>query len=274
MAVFEHGEHDIHYTLEGDPKKPVLVILNGIMMSTLSWEPFKEAFLKDVRLLRLDLLDQGRSSKMSGNYDQTVQVDMLEALFTALDLQEMTLAGISYGGNVALQYAAKHPERLDGLVVFNAVEKTTDWLKAIGRGWNEVAKTRNAEAYYHVTIPMIYSPHFYNDNPQWMAARKEKVLPVFADPAFLDAMSRLTTSAESHDVSETLRNIEVPTLVVASEHDYLTPPFEQTRIVEKMPNARLVTFNGCGHASMYEKPDLFVSTIIGFIQENHRTYDI
>ncbi len=53
--------------------------------------------------------------------------------------------------------------------------KTTQWLSAIGQGWNRVAKTRDGESYYHVTIPMIYSPDYYDNNHTWMEERKKAV---------------------------------------------------------------------------------------------------
>ncbi len=271
MPFFDYQDKLVYYQLDGNQAKPVLVLLNGIMMSTASWEVFVTPLVKHFYLLRVDMLDQGKSSKMDIPYTQSLQVEVIEALFNHLNLENMHLAGISYGGSIALQYAAKHPKRLKKMIVFNAVSKTSEWLKAIGDGWNAVAKTRCGNAYYHITIPFIYSPKFYTDNIAWMTQRKATLVPLFSDPVFLDAMIRLTESAETHNVDQALPNIDVPTLVVASEHDYLTPVFEQQYIVANMPNADIVEFKDCGHASMYEKPELFVQTLIGYcLTESHQ----
>ena len=274
MATFQFKEHAIHYELDGHSDKPVLVLLNGIMMSTRSWDMFVEAFMPHVRLLRVDLLDQGQSAHMDSPYTQALQVDLLQSLLTHLQINQVHVAAISYGGSVALQWAARNDDRIKRLVLFNAVAKTSPWLKAIGQGWNAVARSRDAEAYYHITIPFIYSPDFYTRNLAWMEARKVKLLPIFGHAPFLEAMIRLTNSAESHDVEQELSQIKAKTLVVASEHDYLTPVFEQAYIAKQIPNARLVVFNDCGHASMYEKPDLFVSTILGFILDDQKAYPL
>lgn len=125
-----------------------------------------------------------------------------------------------------------------------------------------------------VTIPYIYSPQFYTRENAWMEARREKLLPVFDNADFQDAMVRLTKSAESHDVSDRLEEIEVPTIVAAADHDVLTPPHEQRELAERMPNARLTVFDDCGHASMYEKPSLFVATILGFFLDDQESYEI
>lgn len=270
MPFFDFQDKLIHYQLDGNQTKPVLVLLNGIMMSTASWEVFVKPLVQHFYLVRIDMLDQGKSSKMDTPYTQSLQVKMIESLFAHLNLKNIYLAGISYGGSIALQYASSHPERLKKMIVFNAVSKTSPWLKAIGDGWNAVAETRSGNAYYHITIPFIYSPKFYTNNIAWMEQRKAMLIPLFSNPVFLDAMIRLTQSAETHNVDQALPNIHVPTLVVASEHDYLTPVFEQQYIVQTMPNAHIVEFKDCGHASMYEKPELFVQTLIGyFIAESH-----
>ena len=274
MATFQFNNYQVHYELDGDLNKPVLLLLNGIMMSTKSWEPFVEAFTDKTCLLRVDMLDQGESDTVKAPYTQAIQVDMLVALLNHLKLNKVHMAGISYGGSVALQFAKAHQDRLETLMLFNAVAKTSPWLKAIGDGWNAAAKTRNGEAYYNTTIPFIYSPAFYTNHIDWMEARKEKLVPIFSTPAFLDRMIRLTESAENHDVEAALPTIKVPTLIVASEYDFLTPPSEQIHIQNAMPHAQLVTFNDCGHASMYEQPELFVTTIVGFMQAKNHTYTI
>ncbi len=273
MATFTFNDKSIYYTLDGDESKDVILLLNGIMMSTKSWEPFVKGLTKSHRLLRVDFLDQGQSDKMDDDYTQAVQVDVTLALLNHLSLERVYVAGISYGGSVALQFAAKHQDRIKKLILFNAVSKTSPWLKAIGDGWNQVAKTRDGLAYYNVAIPLIYSPNFYTKKLDWMENRKKVLVPIFSDPTFLDAMIRLTKSAESHDVNADLANIDVETLVVASEHDYLTPPFEQAYIVKHMPHATLITIDDAGHASMYEKPELFTSLLVGFAFE-HPQYKI
>jgi len=273
MAYFTFNNKQVFYQIDGDHEE-VLLILNGIMMSSKSWEVFMPSLCQHFKVLRVDMLDQGQSAKMAEDYTQAIQVELIEALRKHLNIEKFYLAGISYGGSVALQYASKYQQHLKKMVLLNAVAYTSPWLKAIGDGWNEVAKHRDGLAYYHVAIPFIYSPSFYTKNIEWMENRKQQLVPLFSDATFLDAMIRLTKSAETHDVRKDLPNIETQTLIVASEHDYLTPVFEQVAIKNAMPNATLVEFKETGHASMYEKPELFVSTLLGYFLEPQKTYSI
>ncbi len=275
MSTFRYKGKEVFYTVDGEADKPTLIILNGIMMSHKSWEAFVPSFTRLFRVVRFDMLDQGLSSKLEGEtYTQALQVDVLRALLDHLELEKAHLVGISYGGSVALQFAIQHPARVARMVLFNAAAYTTPWLRDVGRGWNRVAGSRDGEAYYHVTIPYIYSHGFYSRENDWMEARKEKLLPIFKDEGFQDAMIRLTNSAESHDVRGRMDAIEAPTLVVAAEDDLLTPPREQQTLLEGIPNAELMTFTDCGHASMYERPALFTASVMGFLSDDRNEYQI
>ena len=270
MSFIKYKEHNIKYIIDGDIKsdKETIIILNGIMMSSLSWEVFKKTFSKDNILVRFDMLDQGESSKVDFSYTQEIQVDILNHLIVELGLNNVNLFGISYGASIALQYCIKYPNIVKKLIIANGVAKTSPWLKAIGDGWNAVAKTRDGLAYYNITIPYIYSPVFYTENIEWMENRKKILVPIFSDPMFLDAMVRLTVSAETHNTVDNLNQITADTLIISSEQDYLTPVYEQQFLHSKIDNSKLVIIPNCGHASMYEVPELFTSLVLGFINRS------
>jgi len=270
MSIFKYNNHKINYIVDGDlsTNKKVIIILNGIMMSTKSWEIFVKPFSKNNILIRYDMFDQGDSSKLNSNYTQQIQVELLKNLLDFLEIKKVNIVGISYGASIALQFAVKYEKYLDKMVVANVVSKTSDWLLAIGDGWNAVASTRDGEAYYNISIPYIYSPQFYNKNIEWMEERKAFLIPLFSNKEFLDAMVRLTKSAETHNVVNQLEGINVDTLIISSEEDYLTPVFEQKYLCNRIKNSSLVIIPECGHASMYEKPELFTTLVLGFINNN------
>lgn len=276
MSIFTYENNEIFYQLDGelDKDKEIIVILNGIMMSTASWEIFKEAFSKDNVLLRFDMFDQGQSAKLDYQYTQKTQVKLLKALLDHLSFEEVNVVGISYGASVALQFTAAYPKMVKKQVIANGVAKTSPWLKAIGDGWNQVAKNRDGEAYYNITIPYIYSPQFYTEQLEWMENRKRVLIPIFSNAIFLDAMERLTISAETHNVVSSLANMKNNTLIIASEQDYLTPVYEQRFIHSSLENSKLVVIPQCGHASMYEVPELFTSLVLGFVNNTSKEFKI
>lgn len=258
----------IHVERHGDESKPVLVLLNGIMMSTLSWTMFVSKFTPFVHLVLIDFLDQGQSDKVTQEYTVHNQRECFHQVMRELKLSCFHLCGISYGGEVALDYTINHQENVQSLMVFNTTMKTSLWLKDIGDSWIKAAK--DPLAFYLTTLPTIYSHAFYESHQEWMKQRKSTLLDVFSNQAFLDAMIRLTHSSESFDVSSHVDQISVPTLVVSSDLDTITPAYEQKAIADRIKNSHYVIIQGSGHASMYEKPNLFVSLILGHIMSDHQ----
>lgn len=243
---------------EGAP----LLLLNGIMMSCGSWKEFIEPLSANNTLILLDMLDQGKSDKMTGPYDHAVQVRLVNALLDHLAVEKVGIAGISYGSEIGLEYAIAHPDRVERLMLFNATAATGPWLGDIGTAWNMAAG--NGEAYYYTAIPVIYSPKFYKEHNDWMEHRKSVLFPVFSDANFIGSMIRLTDSSANYDVRDSLKDVSCPTLIVSCQQDYLTPMDEQKYLAEHIRDSHYVIIPDSGHASMYERPMLFTSLIIGF----------
>ncbi len=272
MEYLDFKGKKVYYETYGQGKP--IVLLNGIMMSTVSWQAFKEVLSANNQLILVDFLDQGRSDKMEGmSYTQDIQVEALKALFDELRLEKVNIVGISYGGEVALEFSVKYEEYIERLVLFNTTAKTTPWLKDIGVAWNR--SIGDPLDYYCTTIPVIYSPKFYNEQSEWMNNRKALLTEkVFSQKSFMDSMVRLTESADNHDVISKLPKIKIPTLIVSCENDYITPMSEQKLLHELISTSELVVLPNTGHGSMYERPVLFVTLILGFINRTQEEFKI
>jgi len=270
MPFIEYHQKKFYYDVQGEGHP--LLILNGIMMSTKSWDPFVPSLSQHNQLIRVDFFDQGQSDKLEENYTQSIQVEVLEHLLHHLGIKKVSIVGISYGGEIAILYASKNIESVERLVLFNTTSYTSPWLLEIGKQWKSIGKTRDGQTYYQATIPVIYSPTFYEMKLDWMKKREAYLLPIFSNPIFLDAMDRLITSAESYDARDKLNLITCPTLIVSGDEDYLTPIENQKDLKNNLPNAHMVILPKVGHASMYEKPLLFVSLILGFINTKDDHY--
>lgn len=273
MSYFKFNDLNIYYEVEGSGFP--LVILNGIMMSTKSWESLKQDFTSKHTLIRLDFIDQGQSDAAKEPYEQSIQVEVLKALLDHLKIQKTHLVGISYGGELGMQFIAKYPAHIEKAIIFNSVSYTTNTLATLGHKWNEYAKARDTLKYYEVTIPVIYSKIFVETHEAWMEARRNILINgPFANPNFLDRMIRLTDSALSYDVRPYLKDIKTPILIVGAEEDQLTPLVHQRYMADALPNASFVVLPGVGHASMYEVPHVFTSIIIGYLNTPYREYNI
>jgi pimeloyl-ACP methyl ester carboxylesterase len=178
MSKFNFKNHEVYYDVQGEGEP--LVILNGIMMSTKSWEYLVPPVSKVTKLIRVDFFDQGQSDDyLDEPYTQDLQAELVLALLDHLNIEKTYIMGLSYGGEVAIKFALRHQERLLGLILSNTTSKTNEWLRDIGRGWNGIGEKLDGEAYYNIAIPVIYSPGFYQKNNDWMENRRKLLVPLF-----------------------------------------------------------------------------------------------
>lgn len=258
--TFLFNEIEIHYEVYGEGRP--LLMLNGIMMTTKSWSAFVEPISQHFQLILVDFVDQGLSGQATSHYTQVTQVELVKALLEHLELEDVILFGISYGGEVGLRFASQYPEKVNRLILANTCAETNYWLEEIGRSWIE--SMHSPLAFYLATIPIIYSPNFFNQQRLWMENRKNTLLEIFSEENYLNRMKRLIESAEGYDVKDKLGYITAPTLIIGAEHDTITPLMQQNYLQQCISQASLVIIPDCGHASMYEKPTEFLSILLGY----------
>ena len=94
MAIFKYKDYEIFYDIQGSGKP--IMILNGIMMSTASWNTFVNTVTNHNTLVRIDFLDQGGSTRLNGKeYTHDLQAEITHALIQYLELKDLTICGVS-----------------------------------------------------------------------------------------------------------------------------------------------------------------------------------
>ncbi|WP_055665598.1 alpha/beta fold hydrolase [Desnuesiella massiliensis] len=270
MAKVTLNDYELNYEIygEGEP----LIFLNGIMMSTLSWRPFVD-FFKDYKLIFIDLIDQGSSSKGKEGYTQDIHVDMLEEFFNKMNVNKVHMLGISYGGEVAMKFALKYPEKLYSLILSNTTSYTNELMKDIEDIWAYAAGTYNGRIFFKATMPYIYSYKFYEENAKWLKDR-ENLLVNSLTPEWYDGFIRAIRSASTLNITEAIETIELPTLIIGADLDVITPLPYQEVINKKIKDSRFVVIKDSGHASMYEKPYEFAALVNGFLKNYDKKINI
>ncbi|MGM0419509.1 MAG: alpha/beta fold hydrolase [Bacillota bacterium] len=259
----EDGFH-INYEFEGEAG-PVVLFLNGIMMSSASWRDFVPVYLENnYRVLRVDFRDQGRSDKYPESYNINLHVDDLIQLLDSLDIEQVVPVGISYGALVAMLIAVDYPERLASLILANAMATVSPYLKNVSEAWQVAADLKDGRKFFKLAMPFIYSDYFYKHNGEFLASR-EDILADVLDEEWLAAFNRLAESSYDFDLTSRLDEIKQPTLLIAGERDILTPLEKMKEMAAKISDSRLITLNDAGHASCYEKMAEFNTAVLGHL---------
>lgn len=268
MPEIEANGCSFHYELEGPADADVLVLSNGILMSTATWTLQAPAFAQRYRLLRYDCRGQWLSSHPPGPYSMELHADDLAALLDALGIAQAHIAGISYGAEISMLFALRYPERVRSLVLASAVSQVDPVLRGFAQMWLAAAQRHDPELLFTATYPLNFGERWIAANPQALElARGRYALVDF------DALAELCKAFIAFNVTDQLAQITAPALVLVGEEDILKPRRYSDILARKLPNAAYAIVPGAGHALCVEAPALFNSLVLGFLDQQPKGGD-
>lgn len=252
---------DIYYEQHGwDKPGDVLVLSNGVLMSTASWAYQTPVLSQHCRLLLYDCRGMWQSEHPPGPYSMAQHADDLAALLDALGVGRSHIGGVSYGAEISLVFALRFPERTRSLVVSSAVSQVDPLLRAVMDGWIAATRARDPEMLFRVTVPVNFSERWIAANAAALEAARQRYRQLDMD-AFLE----LLLSFSQLDITADLHRISAPALVIVGEEDILKPRKYAEIIARDLPNSEFVVIPGAGHAVLWEQAPVFNSLILGFL---------
>jgi len=269
MSYLKVNGVKLFYQLKGNQEsKNTLVFLNGVMASTGSWENQYRFFEKmDFKILLHDFRGQLMSDKPEGEYSFQQHADDLIGLMDELKIEKAHLIGTSYGGEVAMKTAVLYPERVNTVSVIDSVSELDELLIQSIYLWKILAKQGDAEAFYRGMIPSIYGNVFVEQNKENLEKKALEMKSLSKD--YLSGqISLYNTFLNDVDMTEELERIKAPLLVVCGQEDTLKRPKFSKIIADKVKNSEYALIPDCGHVTIYEKPDVLNSLLLGFILKN------
>ena len=108
----------IHYRDEGEG--PVVLLLHANFSNLIGWDPWVEALKDSYRVVRMDFTSHGLTGPdPTGDYTQERTLELVEKFIDAMNLGNLSIAGTSMGGTMAIHYSHKYPERIDNLILLS-----------------------------------------------------------------------------------------------------------------------------------------------------------
>jgi pimeloyl-ACP methyl ester carboxylesterase len=270
----------IHYQEFGDVINPTLILLHGYTASTYIWHTVAPMFAeKGFHVVAVDLLGFGYSEKpASFDYAISSQARVLVRFMNRLGIGRATLVGSSYGGAVAATIALDYAERVEKLVLVDAV--SNDDMKN-----NLILK--------FAAIPVVgeaFSP-FLLDSKLFLKRRmqgtlapanhhlitQDRIEAVWRPLHAADAHRSVLATARSWDanrIEADAQFINQPTLIVWGENDTVTPISNGEKLHESILNSRFVVFKNCGHVPQEEASENFVEVVSQFCLDKKGKFDI
>ena len=251
---------ELYYELHGPEDADVLVLSNGVLMSTASWAFQTPVLSQHYRLLLYDCRGMWLSDHPQGPYSMELHADDLAALLDTLGIERAHIAGTSYGAEVSMVFALKYPARTRSLIVTAAVSQLDLLLRGLADIWIEAARAHDPELLFKVVYPLTFSEAWIAANQPALDLARERYVALD-----FDALLELFLCFSRLDITADLHKISAPTLVVAGELDALKPRKYADLIAREIANAEYALIPHAGHAAMWEQAAVFNSLILGFL---------
>lgn len=249
---------------DGDP----VVLVHGFGGEKDNWPIYARHLTDGFRVIVPDLPGFGENSRASGvDYGTAAQAERLRGFLDALGLETCHLAGTSMGGFIALRFAIDFPERLRTLTLFNSAgvhgADESELQRSIDAGENVLA----IESPDDVNRLMAFVAH---DPPRVPRQFCNVVHDQYAEHRELldEIFWQVAHEATRQPLNGRLSEVSAPTLIVWGRHDRLIDVSCVDVLVDEIPDARSVVFEGVGHAPMVEKPRKTASVHRAFLADH------
>lgn len=254
---------EIYYELSGPETAPVLVLSNGIMMSTASWAYQKAVLNQHLRILLYDCRGMWQSDHPDEPYSMEQHADDLSGLLDALKIATAHIGGISYGAEVSMVFALNYPEKTESLIVIDGVSEIHPLLRAQTYPWLLAAERGDPELLLRTSYHMNFSESWIKANQAFIENSVERFAQID-----MQAMAHLMRAFFELDFTDRLSEIEAPTMIIAGEEDLIKGREYADIIANQIPGSERVLVPGSGHALCLEKPAVLNSLLLGFVQKH------
>jgi 3-oxoadipate enol-lactonase len=251
---------------------PVVVVIPGLQGRWEWMSPALRTLATRCRVISYSLrgdLGSGGAAPAAPGFDDYVR--QLDDILDKAAVPRATICGVSFGGFIALRYAARRPERVDGLILASAPapgwHPSPQQERWLSRPW------LSAPAFI-ATSPLRLWPEVRAACPDWLSRVGfflRQGLRAAAAPMIPGLMARRIREAQQVDFCEDCARVDAPTLVVTGEEnlDRVVPVRNTRTYATLIRNVRYETLTHTGHIGVLTQPARFADLVSGFVHAHH-----
>jgi pimeloyl-ACP methyl ester carboxylesterase len=264
MIYKTHDGLDMYYEIQGNASSAeYIVFLNGLTQSTISWALMTPYFKENYKLILIDFIFQGQSSKEGDWRDFDQHAKDIKGLLEIEGINKVHLVGLSYGSFVAQHFAVNHPEMLRKLVLISTVAHKNPYFEAIELSWENALKYGGYNLLLDIMLPNVLSEEYFL-NPLipievMKTARKDLNQNTGA------ILKLMKATKERVDYRRALQKILSPTLIIQGEKDTLLPVHMANEVHLNIKNSKFVVVPNAGHTLNLEHVPEVSKHILNFL---------
>jgi 3-oxoadipate enol-lactonase len=241
--------------LYGTEGAPVVVLSNSLGTTQELWERQLPALAEHFRVLTYDHPGHGSSPLPDPPYTVDSLADDLLALLDELEVERVSLCGVSLGGMIGMTLALEAPERVEHLVL-----ACTSAYLGPPDGWAErarIVRSEGMEAIADTVVGRWFTPALAREEPETVARFRAMLT---ATPP--EGYARCCEALGAWDARERISGIAAPVLVIAGGDDAATPIAHGELIVSRVSGSRLVVLERGAHLANVERADAFTAAVL------------
>jgi 3-oxoadipate enol-lactonase len=239
-----------------------LVLIHSLGADLHFWDGVIDAFAAHYRVLRYDVRGHGKTYSDYTTVTIDLMRDDLRALLDGYGIAKAHIVGLSMGGMIAQAFAAACPERVNRLALLDTAAIRDAHMRD---AWIERTATARRDGMAPLVEPTVsrWFPEAFR------RAGSPVLAPVRATIAAMDPehYAAAGEALAALDVIDRIGAIRAPTLVGVGSLDEALPPHFAQQIADAIPGARLIVWDGVGHAPPLQIPELFARDVLAFLGE-------
>ena len=251
----------------------ILVMIHGFSASTRDWDAWIDRLCGQYRIISIDLPGHGLTSAPAG-YKAGIDryADLIDAVTTRLGVEKFVIIGNSMGGGTAWNFALRHPDRLDGLVLVDAAGWERPKGQDSGKGpiiFKIMRSPIGLAILRQVDVKPLIAQGLksaFVDETLVTSALVARYSDFARGPGHRDILMSIQSGARKPVTDGSFAAIKVPTLILHGREDRLIPFAQGQAFARVIPGSTLIAYDGVGHVPMEQIPDKSAADLDGWLK--------
>jgi pimeloyl-ACP methyl ester carboxylesterase len=250
MPRIPSGDAEIFYEVLGTG--PPVVLLHPFPANHDLWKPAAQALVARYRVILPDLRGHGESGVGQGPATMEKHAADIDRVLDHEEVGRAAFVGVSIGGYLLFEFWRKHRTRVNALVLCNTkAQADTPEARAVRLQAAAFVTERGTELFFKDMIPKLIGTTTRSTRPDLV----EGALRMMRTMSPEDVAMVQHGMAERPDSVETLKTINVPTMLVTGDEDILTGIAEAELMRQHISGSQMKVIAKAGHYSPWEQPE-------------------
>jgi len=251
---------ELNYTVEGSG--PWVVMSHSLACDSSMWDEQAALLRRNYKVLRFDTRGHGKSDAPPGEYTLDMLAYDVHGLLQGLGVERCHWIGLSMGGMIGQTFALKFPGTFASLILADTTSRYGPEALPVWQGRIKTALEKGMEPLVEATLQRWLTEPFRKTHPEVVArvSAMIRATPVTGYAGCCAAIPRI-------NLTERLKEIRCPALVIVGEQDAGTPVELAREIHAALPGSELAIIPSASHLSNLEQPAAFNRAMTAFLNK-------